>query len=141
MSNEIQVQVGLQIRKDGKLYQSQPTTFKADLIGNLGHSPGRVLATKAGVDIDLSKLVDPGLCWIQNLDTVNYVTVGRWDATTGKFYPVMKILPQEFYIIRLADDVTEEYEGTGTGTGSDTTTLRVKAANAPCYVEIEAFDS
>jgi hypothetical protein len=141
VSGEAQLQISMRIAKGFLTYQSQPTSFKADVAVAKGQTPGGIVATKAGTDVDLSKLSNPGLCRFQNLDSINTITVGRWDPVTNRFYPMMDLLPGEFYIIRLAKDVTEEYGGTGTGTGAAPTTLRIKATNTPCNVLVEAFES
>lgn len=144
MSSEATVRVSLNITKDSFSHQTQPTGFNADVAVGFGPSPGALTVSVSGTDVDLSALAAPGLCFVQNLDAANPVTLGRWDPSAGaggRFYPFMTLLPGECYVFRLADDVTEEYEGTGTGTSAAATTLRLKAKGAPCKVRFDAFDS
>lgn len=146
MANEAQVRSQLTIQKrSGSLslidYRSGPATFVATVSGTKGPVPGAFRATEDGTDVDLSELDSPGLCRVMNLDADNPVTLGRWDNDAERFYPVMKLLPGESFVIRLADDVADEYSGTGTGTTAASTTLRVKAHNAACNVLVEAFEA
>lgn len=140
MSNEVTVRVSLQIRKGELDYRSYPTQFQADASVGEGPTPGLVLATTAGVSVDLTELSTPGFCWMQNLDATNYVTYGIWDPENSTFFPIGELLPGEFVMLRLARDIEEEY-GTGTGTtGANTNRLRLKADTASCHVRVEAFE-
>lgn len=119
-------------------YQSQPTAFEPTITGAKGPTPGALEIPVEGEDIDLSELVEPGLCRIMNLDTDNYVSWGIWDGTS--FYPLGELLPGETYTFRLARDLGEEY-GSGTGTtGEGINKWRFKADTAPVNVLVEAFE-
>jgi hypothetical protein len=141
MAREAQIQASLSIRTANNLYQSQPSSFQADVDGDMGPTPGAITVSTDGTDVDLSELDHPGLCWIYNLDPDNYVKVGRFDPDTNRFYPLMRVLPGECYVIRLDEDVQDEYLGTGTGTLATASTLRIKANNAAAKVRVEAFEA
>jgi len=144
MANEIQVTSGLIIKQGTDPiqidYVSRPTSFRADMTGVLGPTPGAFVATVLGTDVDLSTLTTPGFCRISNQDATNYVTVGLWDPEGTDFFPIFEVWPGESYVMRLARDIQEEYE-TGTGTtGANTNRLRIKADTASCNVLVEAFE-
>lgn len=141
MANEATVRSYLQIKADEIDYVSRPSSFKADVTGRIGPTPGVVHATTFGTDVSLALLTNKGLCRIQNLDLNNYVIVGIWEPDTSKFYPFMKILPGESFVLRLSPDFGAEYAGTGSVVGDSNNTLRIKAANASCYVLVEAFEA
>ncbi len=141
MANEIQVRASLQIKKDNLDYSSKPTSFKADMTGSKGPSPGALTATVDGIDVDFSELTTPGMCRIQNLDPDNFVEYGIWDPEGSTFYPLGELLPGESYPLRLSRNLQEEFmTGTGT-TGADTNRLRIKADTASCDVVVEAFEA
>lgn len=141
MANEATIQTSLQIVKGSKQYRSIPSSFRADVSGSGGPTPGAILVSTAGTDVDLTQLTSPGLCRIQNTDAGNYVEVGVWNPDQSEFYPLMRILPGESYVLRLSPQINKEYSGVGTGTTAEHNTLRIKAANQPCVVIVEAFDS
>jgi hypothetical protein len=141
MSNEITVRASLAVRNGSLNYpSSQPTTFLSDQINPGGPTPGQILADLDGTVVDLSQLTEPGVCRLMNLDPINYVIYGVFDATAGTFTPVGEILPTESYVIRLYRELGARL-GTGTGTAPIATGLHlyVKAVGAPCQVLVEAF--
>lgn len=145
MAGEAQIRSSLQIlKKTGAItqinYQSRPTSFKANVAGTKGPSPGAVTVTVAGTDIDFSELTDPGLCHLHNQDAVNFVEYGVWDPEGNTFYPLGELLPGEAFPLRLSRNLQQEF-GTGTGTsGADTNRLRLKADTASVSVLVEAFE-
>ena len=142
MADEASIQVSLQIQGSGNLqYRSYPNQFNADVSGNKGPSPGAFQASVDGTDVDLSELNQPALCRITNLDATNFVTVGIWDSSTSTFYPLMELLPGEFYVVRLSRILGGEIAGTGTSTTQTGNTLRIKANTAACNVVVEAFEA
>lgn len=141
MADEATVQTMLTIQKGNLDYRSNPISFRATVSGTKGPTPGAIAVSVDGTNIDLSQLTTPGLCLIHNLDSTNFVEVGRWDQTTSRFYPLMKILAGEFYVIRLSPRVEDEYEGTGTGTAVNVSKLRIKANTAPCVVVVSCFEA
>lgn len=141
MANEAQITAALTIVKGNVQYASRPSAFVASVSGAKGPTPGSFSASIAGTDVDLSNLTSPGLCRIANQDDTYSVDVGIYDPETARFYPLIRLLPGEFYVIRLSPNVQEEY-GTGTGTlGADTNRMRVKAITAAAQVSVEAFEA
>jgi hypothetical protein len=138
MANEATIQTTLSIRTGSLSYQSQPSSFRADVAGTKGPTPGAIAVAIAGTDVAFSELTTPALCRLQNLDETNFVEYGIWDGI--QFYPLGELLPGESYVIRLSRNLTEEY-GTGTGTtGAAANTFRLKADTAACVVLVEAFE-
>ena len=146
MASEIRVGVSLAVKGTELDFRSSPTSFNADqALTNKGHGPGRVIATTAGKDVDLSAFTQPGVMWLQNLDSVNIVTAGVWDPVALKFYPLIELQPGEFYVLRLSRYL-KEYYGTGTGTiltdtDPDNVRLRLKSDNANVECQVEVFES
>ena len=140
----VSIRTSLQLVIGNLTYQSQPQAFTpADPVNVLGPTPGAVVVPVTGVDIDLSQLVQPGLCRIMNIDDTNFVTYGIWDADNSALYPLGELLPAESYIIRLSRQLGEK-EAAGTGTGATNTlpcTLRFKADSDSVNILVEAFDS
>lgn len=134
MANEATVNCSLQISKGNLKYQSRPTSFRADVSGTKGPSPGAVTVPTAGVDIDLSALTTPALCRLMNLDSTNRVSVGVHDGAI--YHPLVELLAGESFVLRLARDLTTEY---GTGTGG-TNTLHARANTASVVLVVEAFE-
>lgn len=141
MASEATIRTSLQIRKGNLTYQSQPTAFIADVAGTKGPVPGAISVSVPGIDVDLSELTTPGLCRIQNLDSTNYVTYGKYDTDSNRFHPLGEILPGETYVLRLSRYLNDEFIGTGTGTPAGSNSrLHLKADTASCNVLIEAFE-
>lgn len=122
-------------------YQSRPSRFTADMSEIKGPTPGAIEVDTLGVDVDLSQLDDPGMCWLHNMDATNYVEYGIYDPEGVKFFPLGEILPGECYTIRLSRNFGIEYEGSGTGTSAATNRLRLKANTASCNVRVDVFGS
>lgn len=141
MANEITIRNSLQIQNGNLDYRSRPTSFRANMSGLDGPVPGAVsCAVAPGTNIDLSELTTPGMCWVQNLDADNYVTIGMFDPESDIFYPTLELLPGEFSVFRLSRDIQEEL-GTGTGTvGPGTNRLRCIADTAACNVIFHVFE-
>jgi len=128
MVDESTINSSLKIQVGSLDYISRPSSFKADVSAAGGPTPGQILATTAGVNVDLSAIATPGLCRIQNLEPTggNFVQVGVHD--TVNFFPLMDLLPGESYTFRLATDVA-----------SGSNDLRVKSDTASVKVLVEAF--
>ncbi len=143
MANEATITSSLVLKKGNVEYRSAPSSFKSDVTLEAGPSPGKITATIAGVDVDLTEVTSlGGLCRIQNQDTVtssvNFLQVGMWDGVS--FYPMLELLQGETYIYRIARNLGQEF-GTGTGTtGSPINTLRLKTFNASIAVLVEIFN-
>lgn len=138
MSNEIQVRSSLTIKKGGLFFPNQPLGFSDTMVGLGGPTPGYLLATTAGIDVDLSELNVPGWCVINNLDPDNFVEVGIREPATSTFYPMLEVPPGTGYPIKLSRNIMEEYVGTGTSPA--TNFLHIKANTASCKVIVQAFE-
>jgi hypothetical protein len=141
MSGEIDVRVTLNISKNNLQYRSFPSNFVADISGTTGKgpTPGAMLVTVGGKDVDLSQLNTPAMCIFKNLEvtgTLDYVTVGIFE--NPDFYPLMELLPGEIYIVRLSRNLGDEMHGTVGTTGG--MTLRLKSHLGNCNVSVEAFE-
>jgi hypothetical protein len=146
MADEARISAGLNVRKvvNGVTlleYQSRPAAFTADVAGTKGPVPGAIAISRFGTDINLGELVNPGLCRIMNLDDENAMRVGIYNTDQAEFYPFLKLLPGESFVIRLDPDVNEEYAGTGTGTTGEANTLRAIAENETSNLLVEAFEA
>lgn len=141
MANEATIRASLNIRSGNLNYQSQPTSFQATVVGLNGPTPGCILVTPAGTDVSFAQLTAfGGLCWLYNMDTLNWVDYGIWDSVTKVFYPLGRLLPSEGYPMRLSPNLQVDEPGTGTGPGTGTTTLRFKSYNQSVRVIVDAFD-
>ena len=125
-------------------HRSQPMVFNIDVVGIKGPSPGAILVSVTGTDVDLSELVVPGLCRFMNLDDDNFFEYGIFDPDTSTFYPLGEVGPGHFYVLHLSRNLAWQY-GTGTGTGTspgegETNRLRLKADTAPLNALVEAFE-
>lgn len=140
MANEAQVRGSVSIRKGNKVYVSPPNSFNATVSGYGGPSPGVILCSTSGTDVDLSEITTPGLTFIKNQDSTNYVDVGVWNPDQSEFYPLLRLLAGEGYPVRLSPQVNQEVSGTGSGTTGQSNTLRIKANTAACLVLVEVND-
>lgn len=140
MANEATIRASLQIRKGNLTYQSQPSSFTANMGTAKGPAPGAITIPIAGVEINVSEFTTPGLCRLMNLDEDNFVEYGIFDTEADVFFPLGELLPGETYILRFSRNLKEEYAGTGTGTSAPTNKLWFKANTAPCVVLVEIFE-
>ena len=143
-STVAQIRSSLTLRNNNLNYQSTPSGFNGILNTSVGPTPGAFLASLSGTDANLSALTQMGgYAFIGNYDVTNYVTVGIYDPLTHGFYPMLELMPGEYYVVRLSRWLTEEL-GSGAGSGTDVEgtgkTLRFKANGSPCYVLLEAFN-
>ena len=139
MSNEITISGGVTIKKDN-LFRNYPITYRADMTGMLGPTPGAFNVGTGGVIVDLSRLTTPGLCIITNYDDDNYVTAGIYDPQTDIFYPYMEIPAGQSQPFFMAREILEEYTSTGTGTTGPTNQFMIKANTGICAVSVDAYD-
>lgn len=142
MAQEARIVSSLYIRKAaGNItYQSQPTSFVADVDGSKGPTPGALTVPTGGKIILFNELTTPGLCRLINYDQTNYVTYGIYDPDYDRFYPLGELLPGESYVLRLSRIFRQEYDGTGTGTSPPSCYFFMKANTAQCNVSVEAFE-
>src|SRR5262245_7127288 len=139
MAGEVNVQAALSVRKstDSGIplidYQGRPGTFRGDMDGSIGPTPGALVVTTAGVDISLSVIsgagLDPGYGFVANYDTTNYIKVGISDGS--RFFSMLEVGPGEQYVYKLDRELGWTYSSTtGTGTipgGGGTYKLHAKA--------------
>jgi hypothetical protein len=140
MANEITVYAALQVKKGNTQYQSRPSSFRADMDGIGGPSPGAIQVPVSGIDVDFSQLDTPGWCRIQNLDATNFVEYGVKDTLGGVFYPIGELEPGDCTVLRLSRNLGQSYATTGTGTGTEINTLHFKADTDTVKVLVEAFE-
>lgn len=145
MANEIRVNWSLTVRKGHLNYQSPQSSFAATMTGANGPSPGLVLATVQGVNVDLSLLATPRWTRIANIDaptSTNWAEVGVYDPDLFTFLPFALLKPGESFPIPLSDEFGSE-RGTGAGTGTSGSGVRLRirgiGGTVPCVVE--AFDA
>jgi hypothetical protein len=113
------------------------------MTGSGGPYPGTIKVAQNHTEPDLSQIVTPGLCRLQNLDLTNSVYYGIYSSHYNDFFPLGKLLPQTTQVIYLCDLLGRDMQpGTGTSPGDAfTNKLSFKALAAPCYVLIEVFDA
>ena len=148
MSNEVTFNLSMHIRKvdasgnELLKYTNDPSSFRIDMSGTRGATPGGLLITTAGVNVDLSLLSTPGIITFYNLGDDYTYDVGAWDADDSRFYPLFQVAPHTGgWPMYLSARLAEEY-GTGTGTeGAGNNALRVKAIGGSTYGRIDAFEA
>ena len=141
MANEIQFRSGLTIRNGNLDYSSRPNSGLLDqsLVG--GPSPGEVLALQTGTLVDFSALTSPGACWLQNLDSTNWVEVGAWDPDHSEFFPLLELPPGVPMPVFLSRYLGYEMDmGAGTGTVGSGVRLMLKGVDGACRVRVDAFE-
>lgn len=136
--NEASLRISLQVKLGNLDYQSRPTAFNADVSVARGPTPGELNVSKFGTDVDLSLFTVPGLVWMQNMDTVNFVEYGVWNGSL--FFPLGELLPGEFFALRLSRNIGKDYTNTGTGITGTINKLRLKANTANSLVRVEVFE-
>ena len=147
MANEARINCGLYIRKtssDGTKilidYRGGPESYQADVDGTKGPTPGSFQVPTYGTTVSLSQLSTPGLAFIHNQDSTNFVELGIRDPNTGVFYPFMELLPGEACVLRFSRNLLEGYTNTGTGTTGQVNQLHAKANTSPVQLEVNAFE-
>ncbi len=118
----------------------EPSRFLANLSLVNGPTPGAFPVSVSGTDIDLSLLTTPGICFIQNLDATNFVTLGSYDPDTDSFVPICEYLPGEVWPMRLSRSVVRESTGTGTQAGGYNSVLQLRANTATVWVRVDAYE-
>ncbi len=137
MSNEARVSCGLTIRKDNIDFRAFPASFTADVSESAGPSPGEFSVGPYGREVDLSEIVTPGLCWIQNRSETLSIILGIHDGSS--FFPMLEFLPGEAFPMRLWQFLGNEFTGTGTGSPGDVNKLWVAAVGGTAKVFVGAF--
>ena len=142
MANEITVRASLRVLK-GNLNFPTPGqgTFLATMNGAKGPSPGVLTIGVNMTLVDFSELATPGMCWLQNLDSTNYVEWGLWDSYQNQFGVLGELKPGESSVFRLSRYLgKEQIPGTGTTPAGNPTRFAMKATGAPCDVLVMAFE-
>lgn len=143
MANEATITSTVRITRNGVLiYSPQPRTFRADVDEGTGPTPGELLVDPAGQDVIFTDVTTPGLCRMHNRENPSspnspYVMVGIHDGLS--FFPLLELLPGEFYPLRLCRHLGDEFTGTGTGTPSDQNTLHLKTPTGTARVNVDIF--
>lgn len=141
MADEATIRSSLSITKDNIEYRSYPNDFTADVTGAKGPTPGSVTVTAAGTDISLAELTVPGFCRIGNQDSTYSMMVGIWDESTSTFHPFQEIAPGEYYTIRMARYIGNEFgSATSTATSGSGNKLRIKSMGGSCTALVEVFE-
>ncbi len=149
MANEANVRCVLTIKKkddDTGLqlinYQNLPGSFRADVDGYKGPTPGALTIPVGGKLVSLEELTVPGLVRIKNADATNYVEYGLYDMDADIFRPFGELLAGEEYVFRFSRNLFEEYTGTGTGTSTaGANRFMMKANTADVIVIVDAFEA
>lgn len=146
MANEATLTIGLQLFASdsaGRLNFSRSEAFRADVAGRKGPTPGAIAVDTNGVDVDLSELVTPELCWLENLDgtaSTKYVDYGIKDYSTNTFYPLGRLKSGDKTLLRLSPNMLKEYAGTGTGVPALQNTFHMKAHGGTVNIYVAAFE-
>lgn len=140
MANEATIRSSLLIQKGQLDFRSNPAAFQADVGVESAPSPGAILATPAGVNVDLTALTNPSLCTLQNLG--NYrVDVGVYEPDSGLYLPLLELLPGEGpYVVRLSRHLQEEFGTTGTSVTGSNTRLRIRSHDGNSKFAVFAFE-
>ena len=148
MANEVTIRFGVRIRKGNVNYRPPDRQYRAHIESEspAGPTPGSILVTTEGTDLDFGDIVDPGFCFITNIDNAggSNISIGPYDPETDRFYPIYEIAPGEVQPGRLDsllgwESYPASATGTGTGTSGQTTRLRLRAKSHDCYAHVEAF--
>lgn len=147
MSREARMPGGMTLRKVSNgvtIIDHRPAYngFTADVAGAKGPSPGAVTIQIHGTNIDLSQLTEPGWVEIFNMDSVQTLRWGVWDALTTTFIPVGELEPGHGITYKLSRDFGERHdEGVGTGTtASSVVKLRFYSETSDAVVYVGAFE-
>ena len=140
MANEANIQLSLRINKGTLVYQSQPTAFTDDVTNQRGPTPGEILVSTGGTNVDLSQLSSPGWCFIMNMDDTDYVIGGIWEPDTSKFFPFFEVPPAKAVCFKLWRSLGTSYAGTGLTVDDTDQSLRLKAIGGACRVFVGAFE-
>ena len=103
MANEITVNARLQVTKTYLKTDENPGSLNVTMTGNNVAGGVQVVGTGAHEALsDVSDIGTPGWAYFRNLDSANFVEVGR--DSGGTFVPFAKLLFGEFAIAPLSSD-------------------------------------
>jgi hypothetical protein len=100
MANELTVVASLQATK-GNLEVGRQATVRATMTGNKLAAQGQTIGTTAESLALNPDIATAGYAWLRNLDTTNYVEVGK--NVSGTFHGLIKLKPGEVGMFRWAD--------------------------------------
>lgn len=143
MADEVQVSVSMRVMfANSAPYQRQWSNSRDLTLNDGGPTPGLLTATTTGVQITLSALTNPSVCWIQNYSTTYRLLVGLKDTSAGTFLPMLELDPLEAWPIPLARMIGSELPGgsAGTGTAGSGCVLWAKGVDGSVKFSAEAFD-
>lgn len=139
MASEISLNVNYTLKKGNLDERGTPNQFNITMNGTKGPTPGSIRVPTTGIVVNLSAIDTPGLCWIHNIDSTNFVTMGVYDGS--RFYPLLKFPAGVAYPVILSNYINQEFVGTGTGTNADINQLMLIADTAACQVVVKAYDA
>lgn len=141
MDNEGQFNANLSIT-NGKLIVQRSFSFPFNQSTAKGSTPGNVAATVAGTVVSLAALTYPGVGYITNLDTTNYVQVGIYSSALGTFFPLMDVWAGETWPIRFSSRLGHGESGSsGTGTGGvGSDSLMIKGVGGTVNCDVQIFE-
>lgn len=141
--SDVSFRGSLDVRKGNLRYRHPKASFQADMTGSLGPTPGALLISVDGTDIDLGEIAIPGFVVVDNYDETNFFTLGIWDPDTSLFYPFLEVGPGEFYPFKFSRFLLDEFDigGLGTGTtGPSNQVLRAYADTADLNGFVGVFE-
>lgn len=103
MANEITVSASVRVTKGGLTDQFIKNGLLVDMTGNLSDKSVQTIGHAAHEAVSLSSDIGtPGWSAFLNLDDTNFVQIGIEVSAT--FYPLVKLMPGEMALFRLATD-------------------------------------
>ena len=125
---DVTVTAHIRVNKGNIKSNSPSRTFTKSLTGSDGPTPGSfdAVSTGQGTTVDLSELTTPGVFFIKNRDSTNFVELGVEVSST--FHALLRVGPGEHW-------------GGEFAAGLTVANLRVKADTATCNVEIQDFEA
>lgn len=119
MANEISISVSIRANK-GFFNYTKSAAETIDMAGAGGGGPGQIAVPTTGIDVAFSGF-DPGIAYLRNLDSTNYVV---WGPNDGAALEAMgRLKPGEFAVLRINPGVT----------------LRLAANAATCQCQVEVL--
>lgn len=98
MADEISFSVSLKATKSSFVLPQHSTADTVDM-ATAGQAGGVQTVGTTHETIGVTDLSTPGWSYFKNLDTTNYVELGR--DVSASFYPFVKLLPGEACVLRL----------------------------------------
>jgi len=105
MSNEITVNLSVQVSKGYYKYPFNPGSVQIDQSNIGGHVPIQIVGSAAEEVVSHGDVATLGWFFGRNLDTGNYVDIGPSTSTGGSMYKMLKVKPGEVFACRLSTGV------------------------------------